>query len=61
VHEKHFVLGLMLVPDKLTKQLHEAYLLPVELTGDMRVPMCSDSGKCAAKIDFVHGEIRPNV
>jgi hypothetical protein len=54
-NQEHLVLVLVMVEDKFPFELVELHLLPVELGGDIRLPVFRDLGEFLGDVHFVHG------
>jgi hypothetical protein len=45
------------VPDKLTMQLHQLYVLAIQLTYNFRTPGIIEAGKFFEQVYFIHIEV----
>ena len=51
-HEEELILGVVMVPDELSLELHELYMLPVELGDDLRVPVRREAREALGELDI---------
>ena len=51
--KEEFILMLMPVPDELSLQLCELYMLSVQLADDLRRPLIGEEGELFGEVDFV--------
>lgn len=52
--EEELILALVLMPHELALEFDELYMLTVEFTDDLRIPMCVEQRELFAEIDLLH-------